>query len=221
MDGRKAHWMCCPSFLQTLSARSRKGRRGRGGLALVASSRQAWCLLWSLPGAFSDTSRSSWKLWGGIPRSQIDENIGVGGFGNRWKVRGDVRFTTKAVWKAPGGIGLTKICCLRTRGGVGITHIVRRRAPEGGGLSKKVFWRAPGGAGTTKIMFWRAPGGAGTTKIVFWRAPGGAGTTKIMVSATPWNATPLSGWPSSSYAGPHQSIHFLYDSHSENGILRD
>ena len=85
---------------------------------------------------------------------------------------------------------------------------------------KIVFWKAPGGVGIAQILFWRVPGGAGTTKIVFWRAPGGAGTTKIVVSVTPWSATAGSSAASNGYPGPHQSIHFLYDSHSENGILR-
>ena len=88
-------------------------------------------------------------------------------------------------------------------------------------MTKIPLWTVPGGAGSTKVVFWRAPGGAGSTKIVFWRAPGGAGTTKIAVSATPWNATAGSEVASDRYPGPHQSIHFLYDSHSENGILRD
>ena len=99
--------------------------------------------------------------------------------------------------------------------------IVFWKAPGGVGIVQILFCRVPGGAGATKIVFWRAPGGVGTTKIVFWRAPGGAGTTKIVVSATPRNATTGSGWHSTCYPGPHQSIHFLYDSHSENGILRD
>ena len=91
------------------------------------------------------------------------------------------------------------------------------RSLEAGGFSKFGL----GAVGSTKIVVWSLPGGAGSTKIVFWRAPGGVGTTKIMVSATSWSATTGSEWPSDSYPGPQQSIHFSYDSHSENEIRRN
>ena len=152
-------------------------------------------------------SRSLWEQWARAQRSQIDENDGLGGFWSRWEVPGNAGFRTVMFRRPPGGVGSTEIVLWRARGGAGATKIV--------------FWRAPGGAGSTKIVFWRGASGAGTTKIVFWRAPGGAGTTKIVVSATPRSATPGSNAASNSYPGPHQSIHFLYDSHSENGILRD
>ena len=88
------------------------------------------------------------------------------------------------------------------------------RSLEAGGFSQFGL----GAVGSTKIVVWSPPGGAGSTKIVFWRAPGGARSAKIVFSATPWSATTGSGWHSDRYPGPHQSIHFLHDSHSENGF---
>ena len=47
---------------------------------------------------------------------------------------------------------------------------------------------------------------------MFWTLPGAAGSTKIVVLVAPPDATALSDVASNSYPGPHQTIHFLYDS---------
>ena len=56
------------------------------------------------------------------------------------------------------------------------------------------------------------------TKILSRRAPGGARSAKIMVSAAPCDATTRSDVASDRYPEPHQTIHFLMISHSENKI---